>query len=422
MKKFIILLSVIFNSISWGSSTLPEFNKNDLNIVFVQPFEYPMSLFDSSQKALLLNSEGYNHAFRFGQLLNTLTSGDKDQVQQLYAFTLDNNDLTGLQSLEHYAVLNDRSIKYIKVKEGSKDTYNSPAFLIQQIINNQPRGIYMVAMPSKMIEDSIYQIAGQHVRIRTQNQFAVLTMKDKKNTATVYDDQISSIPSYPKLNLAGNASCPQQPASFSIKAPDSIRHRLNKSMTVYFVRHVEAHPTGSFENGNYVCQGQWRAQGANPHLLKKMGNVLPDVVFSSNTAGIIDGGAAYSYIRPTLTVAPFAIQYNVPMALAKFQWDDAPSLATALFMNDAPYSDPALFNGKKVLVGWEHGNIEKAVSYLLSTIYKSSQNPPAWSFTDYDSIWEISINEQGDLTFRNSCEGIATQSLPSTCPSFFNGE
>ena len=64
---------------------------------------------------------------------------------------------------------------------------------------------------------------------------------------------------------------------------------------------------------------------------------------------------------------------------------------------------------------------QKAVDYLLGTLY---QNPkavadlPEWNYTDYDSIWTISIDATGNLQFSNSCEGLHSELLPSTCPAF----
>lgn len=106
--------------------------------------------------------------------------------------------------------------------------------------------------------------------------------------------------------------------------------------------------------------------------------------------------------------------------MARFQWEDATDLAEALFNPRSPYFKHKR-SGSVILVGWEHGNIEKAVKYLVKVMYgdpSAAKQVPDWSFHDYDTVWELSTDESGNLTFRNSCERIRTATLPSTCPSF----
>jgi hypothetical protein len=253
------------------------------------------------------------------------------------------------------------------------------------------------------------------------HQYVVLSGRDQPFAISSYDDQIANVADYPKglLQQLPGGTCPQSSVTIHAKAPKGWQPYTEQK--VYLVRHVEAHPTGNFENGNYVCQGQWRALGANGRLLEIMGNRKPDHVFTSNPANIIGCSGTCSYVRPSLTVAPFAIQYDLPLTLAQFQWSDAIDLAQALFNRESPYFKHA-DSGATILVGWEHAHIEKAVKYLLATMYRSpdaAQKVPAWSFEDYDTVWELSTNKDGDLTFRNTCEGFSTAVLPSTCPAFF---
>ena len=206
--------------------------------------------------------------------------------------------------------------------------------------------------------------------------------------------------------------------TISATAPSGLNFYV--SQTVHLIRHVEAHPTNSFENGNYVCQGQWRALGANSRLKNLMPR-LPGYVFSSNPHNLIGCGDACSYIRPALTAAPFAIQNGLPLTLATFKWDDPEDLARALFDRDSPYF-PHAASDANILVAWEHGNLQSAVKKVFKDVYQNPQAAdllPRWSFSDYDTVWILSTDEKGTLTFTNSCEHIPTASLPSTCPAFW---
>lgn len=393
----------------------PPLNANQWNFVLVPAFE------SGPQKSNNLSISGLNHALRFGQVLSSLTAGKQGQVRQVFALTTpaDGDSLTPLQTIEPYAVLNNLPVKAQKLSSGDASTYNSPGFFIQQILANQPRGIYVMAMQPAALREIVKVLIGSEPNLQGPSDYLVASGDAAPFGLGSYQDQIPKVADYPRIPLPPRAACSQKPVSLQAKAPSGLR--AYASQTVYLVRHVEAHPGGSFENGNYVCQGQWRALGATDILLEKMRKRRPDFIFTSDPVNIIDCGAACSYIRPSLTIAPFAIQHGLPLILAPFQWEDAADLAEALFNRESPYFKRPT-RESSILVAWEHDHIEQAVRYLLATIYKNptaAAQTPAWSYEDYDTIWELSTNKDGDLTFRNTCEGIPTAALPSTCPAFF---
>ena len=46
---------------------------------------------------------------------------------------------------------------------------------------------------------------------------------------------------------------------------------------------------------------------------------------------------------------------------------------------------------------------------------------PAWPIADYDTIWTVTLDAQGNLTVNNDlCEGIDTTKLPVTAPQFYD--
>ncbi|MFJ4142728.1 hypothetical protein [Pseudomonas sp. NPDC089734] len=413
MLRFLLLLLCVlsFNRVALADS--PALNPNDWNFVLVPSFE------SQTGKGNNLSPTGLNHSLRFGQLLNSLLAGKAAQVRQVYALTYSGSpSMVPLQSIEPYALLNNFGISSQDLSQGDASVYNSPAYFMQQLLGNQPRGTYVMAMPPEMIQAMASSVSNDTLTLNGTHQYVVLSGQSKPFAVSTYSDGITDDPHFPKVPLPPRSACAQPPVTIQAKAPDGWQPYTEQK--VYLVRHVEAHPGSNFENGNYVCQGQWRALGANARLGEIMKR-KPDHIFTSDPDNIIGCNGTCSYIRPSLTVAPFAIEHDLPLTLAEFQWNDATDLAQALFNRASPYFSRAE-HGSTILVGWEHGNIEKAVKYLLTDMYRNpaaAAQVPSWSFEDYDSVWELSTDKQGNLTFSNTCEAIPTTALPSTCPAFF---
>jgi len=404
-----------------AAPSTPTLDGNAWNFIFVQSFEGDLGPNNN------LSIEGFNHAHLFGQLLNTLTAGKSGAIRQAYVFDPSDglaSDMRASESIEPFAVLNNLGIIHVLVNSGDASVYNSPAYILNQILANQPGGIYVIAMPAAVINNTLQSLGGPSnpapsLAPGDSHQYAVWSVEQGKSSIAVYEDGLKPEKRYPELHVRGGAQCPQNPVTIHVKNPHVGEFKLNAGLTIHFIRHVEAHPTGSFEDGNYVCQGEWRAIGATEILRKKIGG-LPDTIYTTNPNDIIGCSTQCSYVRPSLTIAPFAIEHGRKLELASYQWNDAPSLAAALFTQNSPYSKKE-FDHSTILVAWEHVHIEQAIKYLFGAIYgdvKAANQVPAWSYTDYDSIWTVKSDERGDLTFTNSCEGIASETLPSTCPAF----
>jgi hypothetical protein len=414
------LLKIVFALVLHGAALAqasPSFNRNDWNFVLVPAFEQEAAPSNN------LSSTGLNHALRFGQLLDSQMVMQLGHLRQVYALVSTDkaDDMTPLETIEPFAVLNRLPVITQGLSAGDPTTYGTPGYFVRQILNNQPRGSYVMAMPPAMIAQVVAGLTNASVNPQGSHQYVVVSGASQPLAANVYDDQIATVDKYPGIPqpLPAPAQCSQPPVTLHAKAPASLQ--AYRSQTIYLVRHVEAHPVNAFENGNYVCQGQWRALGANGRLMEIMHGRKPDYVYTSNPSNIIECGADCAYVRPSLTVAPFAIEHHMPLKLAEYQWSDADDLAQSLINRNSPY-----FQRKDVaasiLVGWEHAHIEQAVQYLFGTLYQAPQTAakvPAWSYTDYDTVWELKTDERGDLTFRNTCEGIPSTSLPSTCPAYF---
>ncbi|MGD0415037.1 MAG: hypothetical protein ABSA80_06765 [Terriglobales bacterium] len=206
---------------------------------------------------------------------------------------------------------------------------------------------------------------------------------------------------------------------------------INKNETVYMMRHAEAHPTLWWEDGNYVAAGQWRALDLPYALLGKL-NPIPTQIYSIDPAQATPSGRLnFSYVRPSLTVEPYAIAsglpYNLVADLEMFNIPGSVKETNQFFFNDPPFpSNPLLpqqppsFSGQTVLLAWEHSHFQPMVEELLESYnYSGGQPVSFWPDTDYDSIWTVTLDGVGNLSVNNAlCEGIDSAKLPVTAPQF----
>jgi hypothetical protein len=230
----------------------------------------------------------------------------------------------------------------------------------------------------------------------------------------------STYPVLPSPPLTSAGCSMQTPFSISVTGGNgaTIPAGINTNETVYIVRHADAHPISTWDDGNFIGTGQWRAL-ALPNALK--GKINPTLVYAVDPAvGLpaLSGNAASSYVRPAMTVLPYAIANNLPYNLAAsvpFLAQNAPQLAT--YASDFFFTG-GKFSNQSILLGWESAHIPITVSALLVS-YGSSQTVPNWPDDDYDTIWTVRLDAQGNLTVDNAmCEGISSVDLPATPPQF----
>jgi hypothetical protein len=232
----------------------------------------------------------------------------------------------------------------------------------------------------------------------------------------------TSYPSPIALSSVARA-CPSSHFTINVVAGSngtSLPANANRNETVYMIRHAEAHPSASWDDGNYIAAGQWRAL-LLPEALKN--KIHPTQVYSVDPAigipgGFVEGAITSSYVRPALTAEPYAIANNLPLNLAA---------SVPVFAQNAPgratdasdfFFTNGTFSNQTLLVAWEHDHIPPTVQALLFS-YSSTQTAPTWADDDYDTIWTIHIDAQGNLTIDNaSCEGIDSSLLPTTAPQF----
>ena len=172
-----------------------------------------------------------------------------------------------------------------------------------------------------------------------------------------------------------SASCTQQ-TYFSYTLTGGVNGVVipagtNTNQTVYLIRHAEAHPTSSFEDGNFVGAGQWRALSLPNFLPNALrGQTSPTVVYSIDPAQSFALAADFSvsYVRPSLTVLPYAIANNLPYYLvASFYIGDPTDPGVAKATSDFFFTRRRNLSNQTVLLAWEHEHYPPLITYLLQS-------------------------------------------------------
>ncbi len=245
-----------------------------------------------------------------------------------------------------------------------------------------------------------------------------------------FNDHLNPASIYPALPEPAPVSTPcTAQAHFNIEVTVGVGGAttpmgINVNETLYMIRHAEAHPQTWWDDGNYICAGQWRALDL-PNALA--GRIIPppQQVYSIDPAQVIPGAASasgnflWSYVRPSLTAEPYAIANGLPYGLAAgFELIDmnSPQLASNFFFTGGQFSN------QTVLMAWEHDHIPPTVNALLASYFTGGGGPapaPGWPDDDYDTIWTVTLDGVGNLSVNNAtCEGISSAALPATCPEF----
>ena len=318
---------------------------------------------------------------------------------------------------------------------------NNDALLSAIIARNKP-GFYVFSAPWKTISGLLAYINSHHgynLNIPTAYAgpdyvYAISIAPSGSASLASYNSNLNPPASYPVLpSPVASATCPntQQAAVRTTTAGVSgvvNPANTNTNQTVYIVRHADAHPDPAyhFEDGNFVGAGQWRALSLANTLRDK---IRPTMVYSIDPAQWYNTGAInVSYVRPSLTVLPYAIANNLPYSLASGiplgvnPVDPVVAKATRDF-----FFTGGKFSNQTVLLAWESGHIRPLINALLAS-YGSNNvpllptaGPPSggWPQTDYDTIWTLTLDAQGNLTVDNAlCEGIDSTRLPSAAPQF----
>jgi hypothetical protein len=321
------------------------------------------------------------------------------------------------------------------------DTSDNNIDIATGIIDEDIPGFYVFSAPwetSSVLMDKINRYHGYALDIPTNYRgpnlvYVIIISPDGNARLITYDSNLKPPSTYPELpSPVASALCPntqQDHYSESFIGGDDgvvIPANINTNEVIYIVRHAEAHPDPScyFENGNFVGAGQWRALEL-PNALS--GKISPDMVYSIDPAQWFSTEQLklldyinVSYVRPSLTILPYVIANDLPYYLVSnflFTNTAQGQLASDFFFTGGAFSN------KTVLLAWESGRIKKIINALLSSYGVIEGNPlrldEHWPHTDYDTIWTVTLDEDGNLTVDNAlCEGIDSEKLPVEAPQF----
>ena len=317
------------------------------------------------------------------------------------------------------------------------DTSDNNIDIATGIIDEDIPGFYVFSAPwetSSVLMDKINRYHGYALDIPTNyrgpNLVYVITISPDGNARLItYDSNLKPPSTYPELpSPVVKALCPnsQQPHSniFLEGGVDGIvvPANINTSETVYIVRHAEAHPDPkpAFENGNFVGAGQWRALDL-PNALS--GKISPNMVYSIDPAQWFSTKVInpsdyinVSYVRPSLTVWPYVVANNLPYHLVSnflIMDEDQAELASNFFFTGDTFSN------QSILLAWESTRIKPIIIELLKSYGATDLLDKEWPVTDYDTIWTVTLDENGNLTVDNDlCEGIDSEKLPVEAPQF----
>lgn len=301
------------------------------------------------------------------------------------------------------------------------------------IISKKTPGYYVFSAPWKTISALMTAINTQNgynlnlpATYQGPNHVYAISIPSSGNASLVtYNSNLKPPATYPVLPspVASTACTHSQQSYFSTSRTGGvdgavIPANINKNQRIYIVRHAEAHPdlNNRFENGSFVGAGQWRALEL-PNFLR--GKISPNMVYSIDPSQWFKAYSNFSYVRPSLTVLPYAIANNLPYHLvSNFQLGDS---NTARLASDFFFTGGTLSN-QTILLAWESSRIKPLINALLASYGGDSSLPllpTNWPSVDYDTVWTVKIDARGNLTVDNDlCEGIDTTKLPDTAPLF----
>jgi len=463
-----LLFAFTLASCGSGNSTLAPLNAGNINLIFVVSQDLPFhGAGEVSPTTGNLTGRGLRRTLLTAGFLkdNVLGGQNATSIYALEPMThlqTSNNypDMTALAAIQQFAMLNQTSITgegsghsfpvFASYTDASKprdvpapvfpcpecqgldfdDSNGENETLVTSIIQANVPGFYVFSAPWETMSalmTNINQLQGYHLDLpATYNGpgyiYAISIKSSGKAALVAYNTRFDPPSSYPPLpaGYIRSAACTGIYSQQVVGGVGGavVPANANTNETVYMVRHAEAHPTSSWDDGNYIGTGQWRALDL-PYALE--GKIRPTEVWAADSSIAIpggDGSIPSSYVRPSMTVLPYAIANDLPFNLAatvplfaEVPPAPAPEASAFFFTGDK-------FTNKTILVGWEHKHIPSTVNALLAS-YGVAQNAPDWSDADYDSIWKITLDAHGNLNIDNqACEGIDTSGVPPTAPIF----
>lgn len=469
IRPFILILTLtLLAGCQGGSEATRPLSADNINLIFVVSPDLANDPFgDINSTTANLNNQGLQRSLLMGTFLKERLLGTNNVTRisvlepMTHLQTVNNYpDMAAIGFIQQFALLNQITLigttansfplntayaqgsvpngvvepdPYIPACQGLDfvDANGNNVALVTGIIQANAPGFYVFSAPWETTDALLANInstqgydLGLPTTYKGPNHVYVISISPSRDASLLtFDSQLTPPATYPVLPApVASSPCGRQIAFTHTRTKGVngvvIPANSNTDQTVYLIRHAEAHPSNTFENGNYVGAGQWRSL-ALPGAL--WGKINPDLVYSIDPAQSFSYGRySFSYVRPSLTVLPYVIANNLPYYLiASFYIGAATDPTVAKATSDFFFTG-GHFSNQKLLVAWEHEHYPPLITALLAS-YGGTDPAPAlpWPQNDYDTIWTVTLDAQGNVTVDNAlCEGIDSASLPATAPQF----
>ena len=180
--------------------------------------------------------------------------------------------------------------------------------LVDGIVTAKAPGFYVFSAPWETIsallaninERNSYDLALPASYAGPNYIYAISIAPSGSASLVTYNSNLNPPSSYPALSSppsTGNA-CTATPFHIAVTGGVDgavIPKAINTNEIIYIIRHAEAHPESNWDDGNYVCAGQWRALDL-PNALR--GKINPLQVYSIDPAQAISGSVSASDDSP----------------------------------------------------------------------------------------------------------------------------
>ena len=239
---------------------------------------------------------------------------------------------------------------------------------------------------------------------RSGNTFTASRSADGVSWTTVGSDVISMASTiYVGLSVSSHVSGNAATAQFDHVSIGVAAATTATRETLVFFRHGEK-PSGGY--GQLTCQGLNRALALHSTLTRQFGT--PQFLFAPNPLPkVSDAAGNFYYVRALATIEPTAIRLGLPVN-AQYGYSDITGLQTELL--STTYASATVF------ISWEYQKLQQLVQNLMNS-YGGGASVPAWSSTDYDSIYVVRLARgSGTISaqFEHDFEGLNGE--PTSCP------
>jgi len=168
--------------------------------------------------------------------------------------------------------------------------------------------------------------------------------------------------------------------------------------------------------GIYALEPMTHLQTANNYPDMAAIETISALLANINRLGGYNLNLPGTYMGPNYV---YAISIT-PSGVASFSLGGAPTDPAVARATSDFFFTGGRFSNQTILAAWEHDHFPPLITALFQSYGGSVQVPPlSCPDSDYDTIWTVTLDAQGNATVNNAlCEGIDSAALPATAPQF----